>query len=56
MAKKSLPNFCAVVVLWQQYGPHLDGEPDPSGIPLLFTVPLPLPAFSVPLSPTFFTL
>ena len=56
MAKKSLPNFSAVVVPWKQYGPRLDSEPDPSGIPLLSTVPLSLPAFSMPLPPTFFTL
>ena len=44
-AEKSLFNFCAVIILWWRRDLPLDGEPDPSSIPLLSTVPLFLPVF-----------
>ena len=50
-AEKSLFNFCAVIILWWRRDLPLDGEPDPSSIPLLSIVPLPLPVFSMPLPP-----
>ena len=50
-AKRSWSNFYAIVVPWQQHDLPLDGEPDPSSIPLLSIVPLPLPVFSMPLPP-----
>jgi len=55
-ARKFSPNFCAVVVPWRRHGPPLNGKPDPSGDPLLSTVPLPLPVFSASLLPIFSTL
>ena len=54
-AEKSSSNFCAVVVPWRQHDLPLDGEPDPSGIPLLSTVPLFLPVFFTLFPPIFST-
>ena len=53
VAEKSSSNFCAVIVPQWRRDPPLDGEPDPSGISLLSTVPLFLPVFFTLLPPIF---
>ena len=53
MARKSLPNFCTIVVLWRRCGPPLDSELDPSGISLLSAMSLSLSVFSALLPPIF---
>ena len=52
-ARKFLPNFCTIIILWWRCGLPLDSELDPSGISFLFAVPLPLSVFSTLLLPIF---
>ena len=48
-ARKSSPNFCAVVVQQWRCDPPLDDLPGLSGIPPLFSMPLLLLSFSATL-------
>jgi len=55
-ARKFWSSFCTVVVSQWQCNPPQGNEPDLSDIPLLSTMTLPPPVFSMPLSPIFSTL